>query len=69
MLCAVQGVLPTFDALNHFFLYNQMVIPGSCYWSMAIGLNPGDVEKDDEGMNIMKVLGQNMGWLLKKLNT
>ncbi len=62
------GSVTTFDALNHFFLYNQMVIPGSCYWNMAIGLNPGDVEKDDEGINIMKVLGKNMAWLLKKLN-
>jgi len=62
------GSVTTFDALNHFFLYNQMIVPGSCYWNMSIGMNPGDVEKDDEGINIMKVLGQNMAWLLKKLN-
>ena len=62
------GSVCTFDALNKLFLYSQMVVPGSCYWNMAIGLNPGDVEKDDEGVNIMKVLGQNMAWLLKKLN-
>lgn len=63
------GSVTTFDALNHFFLYHQMVIPGSCYWNMAMGLNPGDVEKDDEGIKIMKVLGQNMAWLLKKLHS
>ena len=62
------GSVTTFDAINHFFLYNQMIVPGSCYWNMAVGLEPGDVEKDDEGMNIMKVLGQNMAWLLKQLN-
>lgn len=62
------GSVTTFDALNHFFLYNQMIVPGSCYWNMSIGLNPGDVEKDEEGLNIMKTLGQNMAWLLKKLN-
>ena len=62
------GSVCTFDSLNHFFLYGQMVVPGSCYWNMGFGLNPGDVEKDDEGVNIMKVLGQNMAWLLKKLN-
>ncbi|MFO7963296.1 MAG: flavodoxin family protein [Desulfobacterales bacterium] len=61
------GSVTTFDALNHFFLYHQMVVPGSCYWNMSIGLNPGDVTGDDEGRNIMKVLGQNMAWLLKKL--
>ena len=61
------GGVSTFDSLNHFFLYGQMVVPGSCYWTVSIGLNPGDVEKDDEGMNIMKVLGENIAWLLKKL--
>ncbi len=63
------GSVTTFDALNHFFLYHQMVVPGSCYWSMSIGMNPGDVEKDEEGVNIMRVLGQNMAWLMKKLNS
>jgi multimeric flavodoxin WrbA len=62
------GSVFTFDALNHFSLYNQMIVPGSNYWNVAVGLSPGDVEKDEEGLNIMKVLGQNMAWLLKKLN-
>ncbi|MCP4751944.1 MAG: flavodoxin family protein [Proteobacteria bacterium] len=62
------GAVSTFDAINHFFLYGEMFVPGSCYWNVAIGLNPGDVEKDEEGANIMKVLGQNMAWLLKKIN-
>ena len=26
------GAVTTFDALNHFLLYNQMLVPGSCYW-------------------------------------
>ena len=37
-----------------------MIIPGSSYWNMGIGLNEGDVEKDEEGVNTMKDLGQNM---------
>jgi multimeric flavodoxin WrbA len=61
------GGVFAFDALNHFFLYQQMIVPGSCYWNVGIGLEPGDVEKDEEGLNIMKVLGQNMAWLLNKL--
>ena len=62
------GAVSTFDALNHFFLYSQMVVPGSTYWNVAIGLAPGDVEKDEEGLNTVKNLGKNMAWLLKKLN-
>ncbi len=60
------GALPTFDALNHFFLISQMIVPGSSYWNLGIGLNPGDVETDDEGTKTMQALGQNMAWLLKK---
>ena len=63
----IGGIL-TFDTLNHFFLYNQMFIPGSSYWNIGIGLAPGDVEKDEEGIQAVKVLGQNMAWLLKKIS-
>jgi multimeric flavodoxin WrbA len=62
------GAVTTFDALNHFFLYNQMVVPGSCYWNVVIGRNPGDVEKDEEGIKIARTLAQNMAWLMKKLD-
>jgi multimeric flavodoxin WrbA len=62
------GSLPTFDAINHFFFISQMIVPGSTYWNMGIGLQKGDVEKDEEGVTIMKTLGQNMAWLLKKVN-
>jgi multimeric flavodoxin WrbA len=61
------GGVPTFDAINHFFLISQMIIPGSSYWNVGIGLNPGDVEKDVEGMKTMETLGANMAWLIKKL--
>jgi multimeric flavodoxin WrbA len=60
------GAIHAFDALNHFFLINEMIIPGSSYWNIGIGLEPGDVEKDAEGIGTMKVLGQNMAWLLHK---
>jgi len=59
------GAVFAFDALNHFFLYNQMIVPGSCYWNVGMGLEPGDIEKDEEGLHTMHVLGQNMAWLLK----
>ena len=55
-------------ALNHFFLISEMIIPGSSYWNIGIGREIGDVERDEEGMQTMKTLGQNMAWLLKKIN-
>jgi multimeric flavodoxin WrbA len=62
------GSVHVFDSINHFFTISQMIIPGSSYWNIGIGLAEGDVEKDDEGIRTMQVLGQNMAWLLKKLN-
>ncbi len=61
------GSIHAFDTLNHFFLISQMIIPGSSYWNLAFGREPGDVVKDEEGLQTMKVLGENMAWLLKKL--
>jgi multimeric flavodoxin WrbA len=61
------GGIPTFDAINHFFLISQMIVPGSSYWNVGIGLRPGDVEKDKEGLETMDDLGRNMAWLIKKL--
>jgi multimeric flavodoxin WrbA len=60
------GALPTFDAINHFFLISQMIVPGSSYWNIGVGRKKGEVESDKEGMATMADLGKNMAWLLKK---
>ena len=62
------GSVNVFDSINHFFFINQMIVPGSSYWNMGIGLDKGEVEKDEEGIMTMKVLGENMAWLLRKLH-
>jgi len=60
------GATHAFDTLNHFFLITEMIVPGSCYWNIGIGREPGDVARDEEGIRTMKVLGRNMAWLMKK---
>lgn len=62
------GSIHAFDTMNHFFLIGQMIIPGSIYWNMAIGRAIGEVAQDEEGLETMRILGQNMAWLLKKIN-
>ena len=61
------GEIHAFDSMNHFFLISQMIVPGSIYWNVGIGREKGDVNKDEEGLRTMRVLGENMAWLLKKL--
>ena len=63
------GSIHAFDSLNHFFLISQMIVPGSSYWNLAFGREIGEVEKDTEGMQTMKTLGENMAWLLKKMQS
>jgi hypothetical protein len=41
-----------------------MLIPTSNYWNVIHGRAPGEAVKDDEGMQVMRVLGRNMAWLL-----
>jgi multimeric flavodoxin WrbA len=61
------GMITAFDTLNHFFLMSEMIVPGSSYWNFVFGLEKGDVDKDQEGIQTIQVLGQNMAWLMKKL--
>jgi multimeric flavodoxin WrbA len=63
------GAIHSLDTINHFFLVNEMIIPGSSYWNVGIGREKGEVLKDEEGMKTMKVLGENMAWLLKKVRS
>jgi len=63
------GAIHAFDTINHFFLISQMIIPGSSYWNMGLGGSPGDVERDEEGLATMELLGHNMAWLLKKIHS
>lgn len=61
------GALNALDAMNHFFMLQNMFLVGSSYWPMAYGQMPGDVLKDEEGLNTMRTLGQNMAYLLHAL--
>ena len=61
------GAIHAFDSINHFFLINEMIVPGSSYWNIGIGREKGEVLKDEEGMQTMKVLGENLAWLLRKI--
>lgn len=62
------GGVPTFNQLNNFINYGEMLMPTSNYWAVAHGTRPGEVLQDEEGIQIMSVMGQNMSWLLKILD-
>lgn len=59
------GGLPTFNQLNNFLSYAEMLLPTSNYWNVIHGTRPGEVTQDEEGKQIMQTLGRNMAWLMK----
>ena len=58
------GGMHTIDSMNHFLLSQEIFIAGR---AIAFGRDKGEVEKDEEGMQLVKTLGQRMAWLMKKL--
>ena len=57
------GATHAFDTINHMFQMSQMIIPGSTYWNMGIGLGKGEVSEDQEGIANMRHLGKSIDWL------
>ncbi len=61
------GTTATLDMLNKYFSISNMMVVSSQYWNMVHGSCPEDVKKDEEGLQTMRVLGNNMAWLLKSI--
>ena len=57
------GAVHVLDSINHMFLMSQMVVPGSTYWNFGMGVAPGDVLRDEEGLRNMHNLGEQIAWL------
>jgi hypothetical protein len=46
-------------------LSGEMILVGR---AIGMGRKRGEVEKDEEGMRLVKTLGQRMAWLLKEIH-
>ncbi|WP_321493480.1 hypothetical protein [uncultured Desulfobacter sp.] len=57
------GVVHVFDTINHMFLMNQMIVPGSIYWNLGLGLDKGEVNDDQEALSNMQNMGKIIDWL------
>ena len=63
--CRRSGSTASFDRLNKYFTIFKMPVVTSQYWNAVHGSTPDEVRKDKEGMQVMRVLGNNMAWMLK----
>ena len=62
------GQTLTLQEMLMFFLINDMIVPGSTYWNMVFGRLPGEVWKDQEGIDTIRHFAGNVAKLVKKLN-
>ena len=63
------GAMLTFDALNHFFLINEMIVPGSSFWNTCISSEGNASQIDPVSLENMKTLGRSLAWLLNVRNS
>ena len=59
------GTTAAYEQLLKYPGIMEMPIVSSCYWNNVHGSCPEDVQKDEEGLRTMRVLGRNMAWLLR----
>lgn len=61
------GTTASLDVITKHFTINQMPVISSNYWCMTHGAqnSPEQAKQDLEGMQIMRILGKNMAWILK----
>ena len=59
----------TFAQLMYWFHILGFFMPGSTYWNIAFGRQPGEVEQDKEGLKTAWNFGKNIAFLVKKVKT
>ena len=50
-------------------MINDMVVPGSSYWNVALAREPGAVNADTEALTTIDRFADNLAWLSTKLAT
>jgi multimeric flavodoxin WrbA len=57
----------TIAEIDFWYHILGMIIPGSSYWNIAFGREPGEIAKDEEGLKTAWNFGKNLALVLKKL--
>lgn len=62
------GQTLTLQEMTMFFTINNMIIIGSNYWNMVFAGHERDSSKDEEGLETIRIFGENVANLIKKLD-
>lgn len=61
------GAVNAVDDLIHYINYAQMLLPGSLYWPICFGRTPGEIVQDQEGIQTLRVLAENMAYVMEAM--
>ncbi len=59
----------TFAQLLFWFMINDMIVPGSSYWNVALARDAGQVTGDEEALATVDRFAENLAWLGERLGT
>jgi len=57
----------TYGQLLYWYTINDMIVPGSSYWNIALGGKAGQVINDEEALRTVDRFAENCAWLAKKV--
>jgi multimeric flavodoxin WrbA len=63
------GGMPALNQLNYYIDIAEMINVTANYWPVLYGNKGPDVLEDKEGIQIIKVMAENMAWMLKMKET
>lgn len=66
-VCRRGGASTAFDRLNKYFTISGMPVASSQYWNSVHGAAPGEAAEDGEGLQTMRTLARNVGFLVKSI--
>lgn len=66
-VCRRGGASAAFDRLNKYFTISGMPVASSQYWNSVHGAAPGEAAEDGEGLQTMRALARNVGFLVKSI--
>lgn len=61
------GLSATFDELNKYFTISGMPVASSQYWNSVHGNSAQEAQQDGEGLQTVRVLAENMSFLIKSI--
>ena len=69
IFCFINSIHGDLYVLNKYFTICNMPVISSSYWNDIHGNVMEEARQDEEGLQTMRILGRNMAWILKCIDS